>query len=162
MNKERVLEGYRSLPEFAAFMGKSVPTIRRWVELGEAPPVTKIGRDPYFRNASTEQWLAAREGVGKMKVEETPATKRRQRRGHKARIEARAVEPLRHRISTLLNRFEAYESGMQVMLLRLAAIMKRLESYENIADESAKMRDAALTADKMAEMLGGTPGSSQA
>ena len=45
----------------AAELGKSPRTIARWRALGEAPPVTRIGRDIYYAKAAVRDWLAARQ-----------------------------------------------------------------------------------------------------
>jgi hypothetical protein len=40
----------------------TVQTLIKWENRGYGPPVTRVGRDPVYREDSTEKWLRAQEG----------------------------------------------------------------------------------------------------
>jgi hypothetical protein len=52
-----ILDGYIDRPECAKQLDKTVRTLERWESLREGPPVTKIGRRPYYSLASLRKWL---------------------------------------------------------------------------------------------------------
>jgi hypothetical protein len=56
-----LLAEYMSEAEFAAEIGRTVRTVARWRSLGEGPPVTKIGRQNYYRRDSTRAWMESLE-----------------------------------------------------------------------------------------------------
>jgi predicted DNA-binding transcriptional regulator AlpA len=58
-----LLTDYISRTELAAELGICERTLIRWTDLGQAPPVTKLGRRPMFRRVAVAEWLARREQV---------------------------------------------------------------------------------------------------
>jgi predicted DNA-binding transcriptional regulator AlpA len=58
-----VLSDYLNRAQLAAELGICMRTLIRWEAQGDAPPITKLGRRPYFRRAAVDQWLASRERV---------------------------------------------------------------------------------------------------
>jgi hypothetical protein len=56
-----ILKDYISRDDLAAKIGKSVKTLVRWELDGKGPPVTRIGRDVFYRIPSFEKWLKAQE-----------------------------------------------------------------------------------------------------
>jgi hypothetical protein len=56
-----VLSEYMTQEELATQINKSPRTIARWRRLREGPPVTYIGRTPYYYRPSTREWLASQE-----------------------------------------------------------------------------------------------------
>ena len=46
--------------QFAAYLGVSVPTIRRWEKEGNCPPGFKISGKVFFRRGHVESWLDAK------------------------------------------------------------------------------------------------------
>ncbi len=52
------LEGDEGL---AAELNKSPRTIARWRALGEAPPLTRIGKSIYYHRDAVKKWLASRQ-----------------------------------------------------------------------------------------------------
>lgn len=61
MPKEDILEDYYDKPEFAESIGKSEKTVDRMITKGLAPPITRIGKTPYFRKDSVKDWLLKQE-----------------------------------------------------------------------------------------------------
>lgn len=41
----------------------SVRTLKRWAQLREGPPVTKIGRKNFYREQTVREWIIAQERV---------------------------------------------------------------------------------------------------
>jgi hypothetical protein len=56
-----VLDGYLTEHALAAQLKRDVRTLQRWRRLRTGPPVTFIGRVPYYRITYVHEWLAARE-----------------------------------------------------------------------------------------------------
>jgi hypothetical protein len=52
-----LLSGYWNEDEQAAQLGKSKQTLRVWRAKGEGPPVTWVGRSPYYEKAASRAWL---------------------------------------------------------------------------------------------------------
>jgi hypothetical protein len=61
MASDDLLSDYLLPNELAAELKVQPRTLARWRVLGEAPPVTMIGRKPYFAKSSVAAWLKARE-----------------------------------------------------------------------------------------------------
>jgi len=72
VQNNKILSEYLSREQLAEEIHKSVRTLERWEELRIGPPVTRLGRDPYYSIVSVRKWLAN---------SETPMV--RQRRGTK-------------------------------------------------------------------------------
>jgi hypothetical protein len=56
-----LLKEYFSEHELAVELGRNARTLKRWRDARTGPPVTFIGRVPYYRIASVRQWLQAGE-----------------------------------------------------------------------------------------------------
>jgi hypothetical protein len=56
-----LLNDYVSRTELAAELGVCERTLIRWTDLGDAPPVSRIGRRPMYRRTAVKEWLARRE-----------------------------------------------------------------------------------------------------
>lgn len=56
-----LLVDYLTRDEFAEQLGISPRTAARWEVLRIGPPVTRIGRTPYYSKTSTREWLKAQE-----------------------------------------------------------------------------------------------------
>jgi hypothetical protein len=56
-----LLADYFSESELAAELGKDIRTIQRYRVLREGPPVTFIGKTPFYNKGSARAWLKARE-----------------------------------------------------------------------------------------------------
>ena len=56
-----ILEDFFREEALAAELDKGVRTVREWRRLCLGPPVTWIGRTPYYRIESVKNWLAGRE-----------------------------------------------------------------------------------------------------
>ena len=56
-----MLSGYYSLRDAAKALGVSARTLSRWVQIGQGPARTLIGRRVYYRKSTVEAWLAQRE-----------------------------------------------------------------------------------------------------
>lgn len=59
-----ILKDYISREALADKLGKSVKTLVRWELDGKGPPVTRIGRDVFYRLPSLDAWLKAQERAG--------------------------------------------------------------------------------------------------
>lgn len=57
----RILEDYLTQDQAAAELSVCSRTLDRWRVLAMGPPVTKIGRQVYYRRSSVMAWLQARE-----------------------------------------------------------------------------------------------------
>jgi hypothetical protein len=53
----RLLDGFLTPQELAGELGRRLETINRWRRLGRGPPVTMIGRFPYYARAKVIEWL---------------------------------------------------------------------------------------------------------
>jgi hypothetical protein len=56
---------YFTQDEAAAAIGKNGRTLGRWDDLGKGPPVTYIGRTPYYNKLSFRRWIAEQERPAK-------------------------------------------------------------------------------------------------
>ena len=56
-----VLAEYMTRAELAAELHLCTRTLNRWCALGEGPPVTRIGKRPYYNRASGAAWLASKQ-----------------------------------------------------------------------------------------------------
>ena len=56
-----ILEDFLTEPELAKELGVCRMTVRRWRVLGEAPPVTRIGRRILYRRDAVRTWLESRQ-----------------------------------------------------------------------------------------------------
>jgi excisionase family DNA binding protein len=56
-----ILSEFLTPDELAAELKISPRTLDRWVALGEAPAMTRIGRKRLYRRSSVRAWLLARE-----------------------------------------------------------------------------------------------------
>jgi hypothetical protein len=45
----------------AAMVKRTPDTLREWARRDYGPPITRIGRTPYYRRASVLAWIAAQE-----------------------------------------------------------------------------------------------------
>jgi hypothetical protein len=61
MTTNTVLGEYMTEDQLAEEIGRGVRTLARWRQLGEGPPITKIGRQIYYRKTSVAAWLASLE-----------------------------------------------------------------------------------------------------
>jgi hypothetical protein len=52
-----ILSGYLSRAALAKQINRSVRTLERWEALREGPPVTHMGRDPFYRIDAVKEWL---------------------------------------------------------------------------------------------------------
>jgi predicted DNA-binding transcriptional regulator AlpA len=60
-----ILKDYISRDELANKLGKTVKTLVRWENDGNGPPVTRIGRTPFYSLSSFEKWLKQQERAAK-------------------------------------------------------------------------------------------------
>ena len=58
---QQILDEYISRPQLAERLGKSENTLARWQREQIGPPITFIGRDPYYKIQSVQKWLRTRE-----------------------------------------------------------------------------------------------------
>ena len=56
-----ILKDYVSRDELAAKLGVVPKTLVRWQNDGKGPPVTYLGRAPFYSIPSFEKWLKAQE-----------------------------------------------------------------------------------------------------
>jgi hypothetical protein len=56
-----ILADYISRPKLAEQLGKSISTIDRWGREQIGPPVTWIGKQPFYNLDSVREWLRSRE-----------------------------------------------------------------------------------------------------
>jgi len=61
MTTENLLADFLTLDEAAAELKVGRRTLDRWRQLGEGPPITKLGRRVLYRRKSLEAWLLTRE-----------------------------------------------------------------------------------------------------
>jgi hypothetical protein len=59
--ESKILDGYLSRPELAKQIGKHWRTLERWGIEREGPPITWLGKQPFYKIASVRQWLESRE-----------------------------------------------------------------------------------------------------
>ncbi len=52
-----IADDYHTRPEWAKHINKSVRTVARMDAERRGPPVTYIGRKPYYRKSSAQKWL---------------------------------------------------------------------------------------------------------
>jgi hypothetical protein len=60
-----LLKDYIPRPKMAEQIGKSEKTLVRWENDGIGPPVTRLGKNPYYYRPSFEKWLRAQERAPK-------------------------------------------------------------------------------------------------
>jgi hypothetical protein len=53
----KLLAGYLTPKELAQELGRCLETVNRWRRLGRGPPVTMIGRFPYYARTRVIEWL---------------------------------------------------------------------------------------------------------
>jgi hypothetical protein len=58
---EQLLSGYYTPEQLAAELKRNRRTLARWAALGEGPPITRVGREIYYRKTSVAAWLAGLE-----------------------------------------------------------------------------------------------------
>jgi hypothetical protein len=56
-----LLGGYLTPAQLATELGITVKTLKRWRDLGKGPPVTFVGRFPYYSPHGRVAWLRSRE-----------------------------------------------------------------------------------------------------
>jgi len=61
MSHNDILEDYTTRSETAKALNKSERTLERWESLRIGPPVTRIGKTPYYLKESTKAWLRKQE-----------------------------------------------------------------------------------------------------
>jgi hypothetical protein len=61
MSKPDLLTDYDTPDELAAGIGVCTKTLDRWRLDKKGPPITYIGRKPYYYRPSTMEWLRQRE-----------------------------------------------------------------------------------------------------
>ena len=54
---EQLLEGYITREQCAESLHVGVRTLERWEAAQEGPPVTRIGKRPYYRVEAVKAWL---------------------------------------------------------------------------------------------------------
>lgn len=66
-NPERpgLLSGWLTRAEVAAEIGVSPTTLQRWANRRHGPPYVRIGRKVLYRAVAVQEWLVARERVGR-------------------------------------------------------------------------------------------------
>ena len=57
----QVLDGYLPRQALAEQLSKTRRTLERWERLRIGPPVTRIGRQPFYSVESVRAWLRSRE-----------------------------------------------------------------------------------------------------
>ena len=62
---ENLLADFLEDDETAAELHVCTRTLDRWRQIGEGPPVTKLGRRILYRRSSLQAWLRGREHHGK-------------------------------------------------------------------------------------------------
>jgi hypothetical protein len=58
---EWVLSGYLNKDQLAQQLNKTTRTIERWARQRIGPPVTRVGRKPFYSIESVRSWLKSRE-----------------------------------------------------------------------------------------------------
>jgi hypothetical protein len=56
-----ILDGYMDEPQLAEALDKTPRTLARWRAQRIGPPVTRIGRKPFYNVESARAWLKSRE-----------------------------------------------------------------------------------------------------
>jgi transcriptional regulator with XRE-family HTH domain len=59
--ESHLLGEYVGRGELAEQLGKSPRTLARWEQMRVGPPVTQVGRAPYYRVEAVRAWLKSRE-----------------------------------------------------------------------------------------------------
>jgi hypothetical protein len=59
--KSNLLDEYLTPAELADELGVCTKTLDRWRVTGSGPPITKIGRKPFYSRAGVLAWLRDRE-----------------------------------------------------------------------------------------------------
>ncbi len=60
-SKSNLLDEYMAPAELAAELNVCTKTLDRWRVEGSGPPITKIGRKPYYSKTGVVIWLRERE-----------------------------------------------------------------------------------------------------
>ncbi len=60
-SKSNLLDEYLQPAELAAELNVCTKTLDRWRVEGSGPPITKIGRKPYYSKTGVDIWLRERE-----------------------------------------------------------------------------------------------------
>jgi hypothetical protein len=63
-----ILKDYIPRSRLADELGYNEKTLIRWELDGKGPPVTRIGREPFYFKPSFEQWLRSQERAPKKKA----------------------------------------------------------------------------------------------
>jgi hypothetical protein len=58
---EQLLEGYITREQCAESLNVGVRTLEKWEASNEGPPVTRVGKRPYYRVQGVKDWLIALE-----------------------------------------------------------------------------------------------------
>lgn len=61
MTKPALLQNYDTPEELCASLGICMKTLERWRLDKKAPPVTYVGRRPFYYRPSTTAWLRSQE-----------------------------------------------------------------------------------------------------
>jgi len=61
MSQNDILEDYVTRAEIAKSLNKSERTLERWESRRIGPPVTRIGKTPYYQKESAKKWLRSQE-----------------------------------------------------------------------------------------------------
>lgn len=61
MSKPELLADYDTPEELAASLGVCTKTLDRWRLDKKGPPITRIGRRPYYHRDSVKAWLRSQE-----------------------------------------------------------------------------------------------------
>lgn len=75
--KTSLLDEYLTPNELAVQLNVRTRTLNRWKVLGSGPPITKIGRKPFYSRTGVVMWLRAREqrtSLGRAGVFESQST----------------------------------------------------------------------------------------
>ena len=60
-NSVNILSEYQTRDELATQLDRSIRTLERWEQKRAGPPITYIGKTPYYRIKSTQAWLKSLE-----------------------------------------------------------------------------------------------------
>ena len=60
--KDELLARFYTRKELAKKLNRTPRTLDRGATLGEGPPITRIGRQIFYRKVSAEAWLTSLEG----------------------------------------------------------------------------------------------------
>jgi hypothetical protein len=60
-SNEPLLAGFYTPEQLASELKRNRRTLARWAALGEGPPITRVGRQIFYRKASVAAWLESLE-----------------------------------------------------------------------------------------------------